>query len=96
MARDQKRHAQDVEVSLAPLATAMPPNDPIPVVHAARSTDASQHLLRIRRCMETVALLLEADTAYLPIFLRLEHELEAAQADQDALERSRSYLPGPD
>jgi hypothetical protein len=46
--------------------------------------------------METVALLLEADTAYLPIFLRLEHELEAAQADQDALERSRSYLPGPD
>jgi hypothetical protein len=95
MARDWEGHACDEPALIAPPAAAMPPNEPVAAAHARRSTDASQHLVRIRRCIETVALLLAADPAYLPIFLRLERELKAAQADQDALERSRYYLPGP-
>lgn len=53
----------------------------------------SPTLLRIRSCLQTVALLLETNHEYLPIFLRLEQELEAEQKNNAAIERSRKYLP---
>lgn len=51
----------------------------------------SRELDRIKSCLQTVAELVEHDEAYLPIFLRLEAELQAATNRQAALERAKSY-----
>ncbi|KQI67080.1 hypothetical protein AN189_17145 [Loktanella sp. 3ANDIMAR09] len=45
---------------------------------------------RIEKALETVALLLEENERYLPIFLRLETELEAARRSADALARAKA------
>lgn len=71
----------------------------------ARSKDATQprneealrqKLERIQSCLQTIALLVESNHAYLPIFLRLEQELEAEQKIRDTIERSKKYLPASD
>lgn len=105
MARDRKRHAQDEEVPVAPPAAALSSPRQSASLHApirlslVKATKLprphkpqSQKLARIRSCLQTVAILLETNHAYLPIFLRLEQELEAEQARQDAIARSRTYL----
>ncbi|MCB5200525.1 hypothetical protein LGQ03_14885 [Loktanella sp. TSTF-M6] len=46
--------------------------------------------VRIERALETVALLLEENERYLPIFLRLESELEAARRSANALARAKA------
>lgn len=58
----------------------------------SRHTLRSQKLARIRSCLQTVAALLETNPAYLPVFLRLEQELETEQLKQDAIARSKTYL----
>jgi hypothetical protein len=50
-----------------------------------------RELDRIKSCLKTVAELVEHDEAYLPIFLRLEAEFDAATNRQEALERAKSY-----
>lgn len=106
MARDRKRHARAKEVpTAAPPADALsfplqPGSHHTPVrlslvkaiKHQKLHPPQSQKLLRIRSCVQTVAILLETNHAYLPIFLRLEQELKAEQARQDAIARSRTYL----
>lgn len=107
MARDRKRHAQDREVPTAPFATAtvfsgrssgeMFEAICLGKVHnqARKETAQTQKLERIQSCLETVAILLQTSHAYLPIFLRLEQELEIERTKSDALARARSYLPNP-
>ncbi|AML51693.1 hypothetical protein RC74_10845 [Falsihalocynthiibacter arcticus] len=53
----------------------------------------SQTQLRIMSCLQVIAMLLEKNDAYLPIFLRLEKELEIEKAKRDTIERARRYLP---
>lgn len=50
---------------------------------------------RIENALHIVAALLEHDEAYLPIFLRLEAELDKAAARQSALSRARARLMEP-
>ena len=51
---------------------------------------------RIRAAMCLVAELLQHSDAYLPIFLRLEAELAAAESRRAALERAKAFLdPSP-
>jgi len=45
---------------------------------------------RVRNALRIVATLLEHDEAYLPIFLRLETELQALERKRDALDRARA------
>lgn len=45
---------------------------------------------RIEVALELVAMLLDENDAYLPIFLRLESELEAARVSSSALARARA------
>jgi hypothetical protein len=47
---------------------------------------------RIANALRMVAELLEHDESYLPIFLRLEAELQQAHASRAALERAKSLL----
>ena len=47
---------------------------------------------RIRSAMRTVAMLMEEDHAYLPIFLRLERELKEADGRAAARRRARESL----
>jgi hypothetical protein len=47
---------------------------------------------RIRASLAIIAELLQYSDAYLPIFLRLEAELAAAEARRAALERARAFL----
>lgn len=47
---------------------------------------------RIAKALGIVAALLEKDEAYLPIFLRLEAELEALEKRKAALSRARTYI----
>ncbi|QIK41512.1 hypothetical protein [Pontivivens nitratireducens] len=47
---------------------------------------------RIERALEDVALLIQHDLVYLPIFERLERELEAARTRQDARSRATRIL----
>lgn len=106
MAREQKRHARDKEVPLAPHVHAssgarpapMPSHTPI-LLSLVKSNkrkksdnDQTQQLARIRSSLRTVAILLETNHAYLPLFLRLEEELLAEQSKQDAIARSKKYL----
>ncbi|MCV2894515.1 hypothetical protein [Lentibacter sp. XHP0401] len=87
MARDRKRHASDKKV---------PPAPPVAVVVSPDALTSSlfdaKHQ-RIQSCLQTVAILLETNDAYLPIFLRLERELEAEQRKRDTIARARKYLP---
>ena len=53
-----------------------------PTVHNAEE--------RVRNALRIVATLLEHDEAYLPIFLRLETELQALERKRDALDRARA------
>jgi hypothetical protein len=105
MARDRRRYAQDEEVPVAPpfdtASSLLQPtghHTPIrlPLLKAtllpAPHSPKSRKLARIRSCLQTVATLLEANHAYLPIFLRLEQELEAERLKQEAIARSRKYL----
>ncbi|SPJ25938.1 hypothetical protein [Palleronia abyssalis] len=46
-------------------------------------------IARIEQALEDVAVLLEDDLVYLPIFERLEEDLAAARAKQDARSRAR-------
>lgn len=57
----------------------------------ALKSQKSRDLDRVKSCLQTVAELVEHDEAYLPIFLRLEAELQAATNRQEALERAKSY-----
>lgn len=96
MARDRTRHSQGRGVAAATSDRAMSSGGPAVRGQSGTDSAVSRQIQRILSCMETVAMLLETDEAFLPIFIRLERELEAAQAAQDALERSRAYLPCPD
>lgn len=50
----------------------------------------SQDIARIQKCLEIVAILTAEDEVYLPIFQRLEKELEKAKNPKpDALTRAR-------
>ena len=49
-------------------------------------------IARIERAPEDVALLIQRDLVYLPIFERLERELEAARTRQDARSRAARIL----
>ena len=46
-------------------------------------------IARIEQALEDMAELLESNLVYLPIFERLEHELAAARAKQDARSRAQ-------
>jgi hypothetical protein len=60
---------------------------------AARTGTRPQSVeARIHNALHIVAELLQHDDAYLPIFLRLEGELESARAQSAALSRARAYL----
>ncbi|SFL02495.1 hypothetical protein [Celeribacter marinus] len=87
MARDQKTHASDKEVPVVPPGAVSFGASPCKV-----DQSLSQHL-RIMSCLQAIAILLEKNDAYLPIFLRLEKELEIEQAKRDTIERARRYLP---
>ena len=103
MARERKRHAQDGEVPVAPpfdtASSLLQPtghHTPIrlPLLKATMlpapqspQSPQSRKLARIRSCLQTVATLLEANHAYLPIFLRLEHELEGKHPVRAAVTR---------
>lgn len=62
-------------------------------MRARKAKARRQNLERIQSCLQTIALLLETNHAYLPVFLRLEEELEAEQKIRDTIERSKKYLP---
>jgi hypothetical protein len=105
MARDRRRHAQKEGLP----AMAVPPGDAMPSTLSHTGHQAcvrlshvkpphetmphAKHLSRITSCLQTVAILLETNHAYLPIFLRLEAELKDEQLKQDAITRSKIYLP---
>ena len=106
MARDWEGHARDKGVPLAPHVRAssgtqsapMPGSAPI-LLSLIKSNkrkksdnDQTQQLVRIRSSLRTVAILLETNHVYLPLFLRLEEELLAEQSKHDAIARSRKYL----
>ncbi|WP_156477450.1 hypothetical protein [Falsihalocynthiibacter arcticus] len=90
MARDQKRHASDKEVAGVPPVAAAVSSGGSP--YEVDQT-LSQTQLRIMSCLQVIAMLLEKNDAYLPIFLRLEKELEIEKAKRDTIERARRYLP---
>jgi len=46
---------------------------------------------RIHNALRIIAKLLEDDEAYLPVFLRLEAELDEVKARHSALDRARAY-----
>lgn len=48
---------------------------------------------RIVKALGTVAQLVVDDPAYVPVFERLEQELDNIQSRNDAIERARKYLP---
>jgi hypothetical protein len=103
MPRDRKRIVRDKDGQTAgpPVDTASSPlqstghHTPIRLSRLKVTKPPARHsqeLARIRSCLRTVATLLETNHAYLPIFLRLEQELEAERLTQDAIARSRKYL----
>lgn len=47
---------------------------------------------RILNALVLVAQLLEHDEAYLPVFLRLEAELQTAKTQQAALQRAKAFV----
>jgi hypothetical protein len=47
---------------------------------------------RLLKSLETIAALLTVDEGYLPIFLRLELELEALKKSSSALSRAQAFL----
>jgi hypothetical protein len=60
---------------------------------SSRKRDKTQNKeQRIAKALRIVAALLEKDEAYLPIFLRLEAELEALEKRKAALSRARTYI----
>ena len=88
MARDRKRHANVREVQSIPpvdAVSALPP-------HRLDCQKETKHH-RILACLQIIATLLEKDEAYLPIYLRLERELEAESEKQEIIARARKYLP---
>lgn len=89
MARDRKRHANDKGT---PMASPIAVSDGMGEV-PEQTFSASE--LRIYSCLQTIAILLEKNPAYLPIFLRLEKELEIEQEKRKSIERARRYLPNP-
>ncbi len=58
----------------------------------SRTTPKINLEIRIRESLSILAVLLEEDDVYLPIFLRLEKELQTVRDQQDALTRARSYI----
>lgn len=88
MARDQKTHASDKEVVGVPSVAVSSGGSPYEI-----DQTLSQTQLRIMSCLQIIAILLEKNDAYLPIFLRLEKELEIEKAKRDTIERARRYLP---
>ncbi|WP_299416230.1 hypothetical protein [uncultured Sulfitobacter sp.] len=107
MARDWEGHARNKEVPLAPhvhpssgTQSASMPGSASILLSLVKSNkrkksenNQTQQLARIRSSLRTVAILLEANHAYLPLFLRLEQELIAEQSKHDAIARSKKYLP---
>lgn len=107
MARERKGHVRDEGVlsTASSISTVCSSPDPtrrqpptrlslVKTINPTRQqTRHAENLRRIRSCLQTVAVLLETNHAYLPIFLRLEEELAAEQLKQDALSRSKTYLP---
>ena len=57
-----------------------------------RPADPEITLARIENALARVADLLIDDDAYLPVFLRLECELEEARARQSAIDRARRII----
>ncbi|MBS1302142.1 hypothetical protein [Loktanella sp. SALINAS62] len=57
--------------------------------HALRPDDVID-AARIEKALAHVAVLMENNTRYLPIFLRLEAELDAARRSTDALARAKA------
>lgn len=55
-----------------------------------RSETATNDVARIERALAVVATLTSQDPTYLPVFLRLEQELEDAVASRTALDRAKS------
>ena len=71
-----------------PRAPARPETSPTPRSGARKDSLEA----RIQDALTIVAELLEHDEAYVPVFTRLEEELERVQAQRDALSRARAYL----
>jgi hypothetical protein len=105
MAREQKRHAKRQETTDEVAASGVPlpgskrdglPASPVAffpeTARAKTTTPAKRHVEdRILNALAVVADLLEHDEAYLPIFLRLEAELEKAKAQQSAFQRAKTF-----
>ena len=89
MARDRKRHANDKGTPMAPPVAVSDGMNELP------EQTLSANELRIYSCLQTIAILLEENPAYLPIFLRLEKELEIEQEKRRSIERARRYLANP-
>jgi len=103
MARERIRHVSDITPLIAP-SVVMPHDTPDKSANAskltpltlvkstARKKPLTSKAARIRSCLRTVATLLETDHKFLPIFLRLERELQAELLMDEAVRRSRLYL----
>lgn len=89
MARDRKRHANDKGTPIASSVAVSDDMDELP------EQTFSANELRIFSCLQTIAVLLEKNPAYLPIFQRLEKELEIEQEKRNSIERARRYLANP-
>jgi hypothetical protein len=61
-----------------------------PAASRAQTKGQVIDVARIEAALELVAILLDENEAYLPIFLRLEAELEAARVSSSALARARA------
>jgi hypothetical protein len=69
------------------------PNDHLPSRPSTKTQPHKQRAEeRIANALGIVAILLEHDDAYLPIFLRLEAELQASDKRKAALARARAFL----
>jgi len=72
----------------------MPAPARMPSPAGRHAAGIAQQIARIEAALETLALLLEQDAAYLPVFRRLEAEHASLLEGQRALERAKRYLPG--
>lgn len=54
------------------------------------SADIQAHRQRLERALERLAVLVTEDTAFLPVFQRLEAELEKLDQRRDALDRAKA------
>lgn len=66
---------------------------PPPARRASAPCAADVLETRIIKALETVAMLVVEDPAYIPVFERLERELADIRSQNNAIERARQFLP---